>query len=226
MARPTRKRTAPSTRASSGSGQSTSLGRPPVISLKEILATATTLAGQVGVNRLTMSMLADKLGVTAAALYHYIPSREALVALVVDAACDRVKEPPPGPWDLRLRTFERSVRSELRGIRFDLPETFEAGKPRGAYQRLFEKGVRILSETGADLQEVMLAYATVAAFMTGQLYFDNSTRNPANGENTYLTYLTISGVEGAVDSDDLFEYGLARVIDGIRKRLVSSGATS
>ncbi|MEW5810370.1 MAG: TetR family transcriptional regulator [Actinomycetota bacterium] len=189
-----------------------------MISLSDILETATKLAGQIGVNRLTMSMLADSLGVTAAALYHYIPGREALVALVVDAACDRVKEPPPGPWDLRLRTFERSVRTELRRIRFDLPETFEAGQPRPAYQRLFETGVKILAETGADPQEVMLSYATVAAFMTGQLWFDNSTRNPESGE---ATYLTVSGAEGAFDSDDMFEYGLARVIDGVRKRLVA-----
>ncbi len=188
-----------------------------MISLEHILETATQLAGQVGVNRLTMSMLAESLGVTAAALYHYMPGREALVALVVDAACTRVKEPPPGPWDLRLRTFERSVRTELRGIRFDLPETFEGGRPRAAYQRLFETGVKILAETGADMQEVMLAYATVAAFMTGQLWFDNSTRNPENGEPTYFS---MSGAEEAFDSDDLFEYGLARVIDGVRKRLV------
>jgi AcrR family transcriptional regulator len=187
-----------------------------VISLPEILETATTLARQVGVSRLTMSMLADNLGVTAAALYHYIPSREALVAHVVDAACDRVKEPPTGPWDLRLRTFERSVRNELRGIRLHLPETFQAGQPPASYRRLFETGVKILSETGADPQEVLLAYATVAAFMTGQLWFDNSTHNPESGE---ATYLSLSGAEGAFDSDDLFEYGLARVIDGVRNRL-------
>ena len=197
--------------------QPASLGRPPVISREEILETATRLAGQVGVGQLTMSMLAESLNVTAAALYHYIPSREALVALVVDAALDRVKEPPPGPWDLRIRTFERSVRSELRRIRLMLPETFEAGMPRPAYQRLFETGVKILSETGAEVQEVMLAYATVAAFMTGQLWFDNSTRNPESGE---ATYFSVSGAEGVFDSDDLFEYGLARVIDGIRKRLL------
>jgi AcrR family transcriptional regulator len=216
MARSTRKRGESSARSSS-SRQPTSLGRPPVISLDDILETATTLAGRVGVNRLTMSMLAEGLNVTAAALYHYIPGREALVALVVDAACDRVREPPPGPWDLRLRTFERSVRNELRRIRFDLPETFVGGQPRPAYQRLFETGVKIISETGAEAQEVMLAYATVAAFMTGQLYFDNSTRNPESGESTYLS---VSGAEAAFDSDDLFEYGLARVIDGIRRRLL------
>lgn len=217
MPRPTRKNGESTARSSSSPRQAASLGRPPVISLDDILETATTLAGRVGVNRLTMSMLADGLGVTAAALYHYIPGREALVALVVDAACDRVREPPPGPWDLRLRTFERSVRTELRRIRFDLPETFVAGIPRPAYQRLFETGVKIISETGAEDQEVMLAYATVAAFMTGQLYFDNSTRHPESGESTYLS---VSGAEAAVDSDDLFEYGLATVIDGIRKRLL------
>ncbi|WP_082964627.1 TetR/AcrR family transcriptional regulator [Mycobacterium sp. E796] len=217
MARPSRKRGAASNRASSEPGQPASLGRPPVISLDDILETATKLAGQVGVGALTMSMLAESLGVTAAALYHYIRNREALVALVVDAALNRVKEPPPGPWDLRLRTFERSVRKELRRIRLMLPETFEAGKPRAAYQRLFETGVKILSETGAGTQEVMLAYATVAAFMTGQLWFDNSTQNAASGE---ATYFSVSGAEGVFDSDDLFEYGLATVIDGVRKRLV------
>jgi AcrR family transcriptional regulator len=218
MARPSRKRGAPSNRTSSEPRQPASLGRPPVISLDDILETATKLAGQVGVGALTMSMLADSLGVTAAALYHYIRSREALVALVVDAALNRVKEPPPGPWDLRLRTFERSVRNELRRIRLMLPETFEAGRPRDAYQRLFETGVKILSETGASTQEVMLAYATVAAFMTGQLWFDNSTLNADSGEGTYFS---VSGAEGVFDSDDLFEYGLATVIDGVRKRLVS-----
>lgn len=219
MARQTRKRGAPSSRATSAPRRSTPLGRPPVISLEDILERATALAGQVGVNRLTMSALADSLGVTATALYHYIPNREELVALVVDAACDRVKDPPPGPWDLRLRTFERSVRVELRRIRFDMRDSFKAGRARPSYQRLFEQGVTILSETGADLQEVMLAYATVAAFMTGQLWFDDSTRDQESGDPAYLMYLTVSGVEGALDSDDLFEYGLARVIDGIRRRL-------
>jgi hypothetical protein len=53
--------------------------------------------------------------------------------------------------------------------------------------------------------------------MTGQLWFDNSTQNAASGE---ATYFSVSGAEGVFDSDDLFEYGLATVIEGVRKRLV------
>jgi len=71
-----------------------------------VLAAATAVADEVGIERLTMRLVADRLDVEAMALYRHVASKDALleglVESVVDevsAACATLDEPQPGPGE-------------------------------------------------------------------------------------------------------------------------------
>jgi hypothetical protein len=61
----------------------------------------------------------------------------------------------------------------------------------------------------------MLAYGTVYAFMVGQLWFDSATAGPEPGRSQ----IRMAADQMALDSDDLFEFGLEVVISGLRERI-------
>ena len=192
------------------------VGRPPVISLAEILDAATAIAEDVGIDNLTMGLVADRLGVSAAALYHYVPHKQALVNLVLDAAFAQVQAPPldAGPWDVRLRMFERTVRTELRRLKWGTPQIILNDDPPESLRRLFAIGVDILTEAGADEREVLLAYTTVYAFMVGQVWFDSATSDPEHEPQILL-----AAAHAALDGDQIFEFGIEVVIAGLKVQL-------
>lgn len=195
------------------------LGRPPTIGFDDVLETAVALAPHVGVDGLTMSLVADKLGVTAAALYHYVPSRKALIDLVLDQAFSRVEAPPAdaGPWDERLRIFEGTVRRELRRLRWAMPQPVTDGEPPAYYQRFSGIVKEILSDTGADERDVMLAFTTVYAYMVGQLWYDSVV---STSDDQQAPELRSAAANASFGPDDVFEYGIEVVIEGLRHHLV------
>lgn len=196
------------------------VGRPPVISLEQIVECAGDLAQRVGMTGLTMALLADELGVTTTALYHYVPSRPDLIRLLVDAAFDRV-EPPPADiegWDQRLHHFESSVRHELRklpGLDFELAAGGGGNPLRPAMKRIYDMGIEILSETGADQLDVRLAFTTVFSYMAGQLMLDAQREY---GDPKDLGTIQEATGSPAFSSDDLFEWGFETVLAGLRLR--------
>jgi len=193
-------------------------GRPPIIRVEDVVDGATALAARVGLEGLTMGQVANELGVTTTAIYHYVPSKQALIDLVVDAALDRVHVPPTdvGAWDERLRIFEGAVRDELRRIPGSGLQLVAHSEIRPAEQRLIDIGLEIFAETGADERQVRLAFTTLLAYMIGQLWLDDL----GAGERT-TELETLQGATGSVafTSNDLFAYGIETVLAGLRARL-------
>ncbi|MEV4130122.1 TetR/AcrR family transcriptional regulator [Nocardia sp. NPDC049707] len=66
-------------------------GPKPALSLEGIVAEAIALADAEGLANLSMQRLAERLGFTKMSLYRYVPGKEQLTALMVDAA---IGEPP------------------------------------------------------------------------------------------------------------------------------------
>jgi len=165
-----------------------------------------------------MGQVANELGVTTTALYHYVPSKQALIDLVVDAALDRVQVPrqDAGAWDERLRIFEGAVRDELRRIPGSGLQLVAHREIRPAEQRLIDIGLDIFAETGADELEVRLAFTTLLAYMIGQLWLDDLGAGDRTSELE-----TLRDATGSVGftSNDLFAYGIETVLAGLRARL-------
>jgi AcrR family transcriptional regulator len=79
---------------------------PPMLTLEKIVAAGLLLLDEGGPRNLTMRRLANRLEVTATALYHHVDDRQQLLDLIADGLCaDIVAElPPEGHWTERLRT--------------------------------------------------------------------------------------------------------------------------
>lgn len=60
-------------------------GRPPVISVEQVLAVSIECADSEGIAGCTMRAVAERLGVTPMALYRHVPNKDGLLALMPDA---------------------------------------------------------------------------------------------------------------------------------------------
>lgn len=201
-------------------GERLTVGRPPVISLDEILETASRLAEEVGVEGLTMGLVADQLGVTSAALYHYVQNKHALVNKVFDRALERVEAPPPeaGTWDERLKIFQASIRTELRRLKWGTPQPItREDEPPEAVARLAGIVTDILSETGADDHDIRLAFTLVYVYFTGQLWYDNSTRHMWFEREPHELRVEVD--VAPAHSDELFDFAFEIILAGLRDRL-------
>src|SRR5207302_6834743 len=129
------------------------------LSKDEIVAAALRLTKEVGLERLTMRLLAGQLGVTPMAAYYHVPDKRSMLELVGDAVMAQVEVPPPeaGPWDERLRLLNLSVRKVL--AEYPGVGSFLLGAPLTTNgRRLVDATVEILLDAGFDEREATLAY--------------------------------------------------------------------
>lgn len=84
------------------------------LDLEEILDAAITLADEAGLEAVSLRRLAVRLGVTAMALYRYVPSKEALLDRMADRLYGELDLPgPDADWWEGLAGLARSTRRVL-----------------------------------------------------------------------------------------------------------------
>jgi AcrR family transcriptional regulator len=87
-------------------------GPRPGLSTAGIVAAATTLADDEGLEAVTMRRLAESLGVTAMTLYTYVPGKAELLDLMLDTAYAAMpRAPHRGGWRARLTAVARENRA-------------------------------------------------------------------------------------------------------------------
>jgi AcrR family transcriptional regulator len=89
-------------------------GPRPRLDLDAVVDAAIALADDRGLSALTMRALADRLRVSAMTLYGYVPGREELVDLMLDALYGRMAYPPWEPergWRARARAVAEANRA-------------------------------------------------------------------------------------------------------------------
>jgi AcrR family transcriptional regulator len=88
------------------------VGRPARIDRAEVLSTALTLADKRGLDALTMSNVAERLGVTPMALYRHVAHKADLLDGVVELLLTEFSPPPADqPWPDRLSMLARNIRT-------------------------------------------------------------------------------------------------------------------
>ncbi|MFJ9693919.1 TetR/AcrR family transcriptional regulator [Kitasatospora sp. NPDC101183] len=80
-------------------------GRPPRISLDQVLDSARRIVTEEGVDRLTMRRLATEVGSTPMALYHHVRDKDELLVLLLDDYAKRALRRPDLPADPRERVL-------------------------------------------------------------------------------------------------------------------------
>jgi TetR/AcrR family tetracycline transcriptional repressor len=132
---------------------------------ERVVRVALALLDEVGLDDLSMRRLAERLGVTAPALYWYVRDKNELLGLLADAISAEMPLPDPGrPWRTELEALARGARRVARAHR-DAARILVATLPTGPHRlRAIDAVLSLLLRAGfspadaADIAYVLNVY--------------------------------------------------------------------
>lgn len=216
-------------------------GRPPKVSLDEIVAAATALADRDGLGTMTMERLAATLGVGTMTLYTHVPGKAELVDLMVDYAWRELDLTPSGSWRDRIEHYAKQnmvLRERHPWLR--MVSTVRPPLGPGLFAR-DDFLLAALSMTGLSAAEMSAASDSIVTFVDGaaatlaehthaerisgqtdedwwaarQVFWEtifDPTRYPAIDQTWHNGGFNRSPAEAAANAFDL---GLRALLDGI-----------
>jgi AcrR family transcriptional regulator len=209
--------------------------------LDRIVTAAMAVADHHGMAELSMRRIATDLGVATMSLYRHVPSREDLEVAMIDAALGEVRVPPrySGDWRTDLEQGGR-VMWEVFQRHPWLGATMSLTRPQLSVNgmRLGEWIMGSLSRTRLGVTDKMLVQILLFSFvrgvadalqpeaeamrdtgLTGDEWMDTQEGmfHRLVAEHPMPTYeeLFLRTPDFDFDLDVLFEFGLARFLDGI-----------
>ncbi|MQA80306.1 MAG: TetR family transcriptional regulator [Streptosporangiales bacterium] len=216
-------------------------GPKRALSVDTIVRTAIGIADAEGLEAVTMRRVATELGFTTMALYRYVPHKRSLVDLTVDtvgAAMTDVRLPPG--WRDGLTAWVRAyldVSSEHPWLlRMEI-----VGAPAGPNSVAYlEIGLRALDESGLPGGDKMAVLLALTGYVRGAAQIASGISNAASARGVadedmapsygHALAKVVDGerfprlaevlTEGVFEMpeeqpDEDFEFGLARMLDGI-----------
>jgi AcrR family transcriptional regulator len=132
---------------------------------ERVVRVALALLDEVGLDELSMRRIAERLGVTAPALYWYVRDKHELLGLLADAISAEMPLPDPGrPWRTELEALARGARRVARAHR-DAARMLVATLPTGPHRlRAIDAVLGLLLRAGfapadaADVAYVLNVY--------------------------------------------------------------------
>jgi AcrR family transcriptional regulator len=205
-------------------------GRKPGMTVDRIVAAAVELADADGMDGVSMRRVAERLGAGTMSLYRYVPSKAELQDLMLDAVMAGTPDfHDAAGWRAGLEHF---ARASLDGYRRH-PWLLRASLTRGAMgpnqTAALDSVLRVLDGTGLSGGERMAVVGLVAGYVRGaaqQLAEESPDRDArfwtdfaplldAHLDAARFPALTAIWRDEDFDWVDQFEFGLARVLDGI-----------
>ncbi len=212
------------------------------LSREEIIRAALRILDSEGLDALSMRRLGRELGAGATSLYWHVNDKDELLDLVLDEVIGEVDLSVADPgllWRERVVRAARELRrvlvahrgvSQIFGSRLALGPRLLDG---------FERFITIFHEAGFEGRELALANQVVLNYATGYAVFEarGVTGPLAEGRSVeevqaltgqmlaglpaerFPTLLSIAADMGRLSADESFEYGLARILDGLELEL-------
>jgi len=196
---------------------------------EEIAAAALAIVDERGPRALTMRAVADALGVTAMALYHYVDDKTALVALLVDEAIgDRPLPSPTGAgWQEDVLELARWMRggAQLHPGIASLRQEHRVWTP--TVMSLGERWLGLWLQSGLPLDAAAEAAMTTLMAINGMI--DQEAARPSfdlpdDEALAWFPNLRIAFTEDR-DHDAAFEVVVRSVVTGVHRELVERAAT-
>lgn len=200
---------------------------------EKVLEAAVGLADEIGLESLTIRKLAERLGVGAMTIYHYVSSKEEIVDGMVEIVFAEMEKPPSGlDWKTAIRRRCISARAVLNRHPWAAPVLESRPAPGPANLSHHDAVIGCLRDGGLSLQLTAHAYAILDSFIYG-FAFEEATLPASGGEGfaeiaeeiaahfptdayPHLAELTFDHVlQPGYDFGDSFEYGLDLIIDGL-----------
>jgi AcrR family transcriptional regulator len=197
------------------------------IDRQQIAAAALAIVDEQGAKALTMRAVADALGVTAMALYHYVDDKTALVALLVDEAIgDRPLPSPTGAgWDedvLELARWMRDGAQRHPGVA-RLRQDHRVWTP--TIMALGERWLGLWLQSGLPLEAAAEAAMTTLMAINGMIDQEASLASfhvPDADALAWHPNLRVALAGGAQrDRDAAFDLVVRSVVAGVQQELAA-----
>ena len=218
----------------------TSPARRERLSRERIVQAALEIADSQGLDALSLRGVAARLGVTPMPLYRHVANGDELVDLVVEALLEREGRPEdlPREWDALLETIAWRTRTTL--LRH--PAVYDALRRRALTTTSAMHGMEALLESfdraGLSASDAVAAYTAVLMPVLGNvaLVHGRAATLAAEGRSEREERARITDQLVTLDAseypllaqhggefarlldDDVFEWGLSVVLDGLRAR--------
>jgi AcrR family transcriptional regulator len=216
-------------------------GPRPAHSRDEIAAVAIKIADADGLDAVTMRRVAANVGCGTMTLYRYVPTKDHLLDLMVDATAGERELPPlSGEWRADLRAIACFQRATL--LRHPWLAGLQSSRPSFGPNSLrnLEYGFSILDRLGLTVDETMIMINSLLAFVlgvvVGQLAEQEAQRRTGltaeqwrDWMSPYIRKLMATGrypmfnriiadaslPHSENSAEDGFRLGLERILDGI-----------
>lgn len=212
------------------------------LSQERILDGALGLADRIGLDALTIRRLAEELGVKPMTIYHYIPSKDAIVDGMVERVFGEIDLPPDDlPWTEAVRVRCLSSRQALNRHPWAAPLMESRTSPGPVSLRHHEAMLACLRRGGLSWQLTAHAYAILDSYIFG-FAFEEATLPSTGGEGLAeiaeqmagafdpevyptLTAFTAEHVmQPGYSFGVTFEFGLDLIIDGLERAATEDAA--
>jgi AcrR family transcriptional regulator len=210
-------------------------GPKAALSQSRVVEAAVKVADAEGVDALTMRRVAETLGFTTMSLYRHVPGKSELLDLMVDAAWGETERAPKGPWREGLEFFARQMWAMYRAHPWMLQLITTRRMPGPHAMARQDAAYATVSELGLKSEEIVAVVTAVAQFVdgVGRTMADRvqaeretgvSEEDWWNGREALWEHFTpdrlpmmthIWSAGGFERPLDEFEFGLARVLDGL-----------
>ena len=202
------------------------------LSREQVARAALDLADRDGLEAVSMRALADRLDVGTMTLYGYFRNKDELLDAVVDTAVSEGDAPVlRGGWRQRLRTVILHARQGL--LRHPSLVELRVRRPvlRPEALRFSERSLSVLREAGFDPREATAAFRLIFTYTLGfaALSPSEATEHDRRAASAALAALppdeypmlteAREEASAAMGGEEVFEYGLERILDGLEARL-------
>ena len=193
------------------------------LAIDDIVAAALRIGAARGFRALTMRALAEELGVSAMAAYHHVPSKDALLDLVVDSVLGRVEIPPAGSgdWEARLRELQGRTRAALRA--WPGLDAVVFGRPPTTHGwRLMDGCLRILLDGGFTPRNAVLGFSVIYSHSMGRALverrlLDGQVATPqAAQRRDWPALREVDGLWEELHRADVISFAEDVILDGLR----------
>jgi TetR/AcrR family tetracycline transcriptional repressor len=173
-----------------------------------------------GFEGLTIRRIADALGVKNPALYWHFRNKQEIVTGMAGRLLDRLAAAPITASDWRGWFVEvaRWYRGTLLGVRDGAEILSNASLAQSPHFAEFERGIAFLAGHGFSNDDATLGMITVFDFALGVTYEQQADMRTATTEPKTPTRLAPDGVDRRAMREQLFEGGLALILDGLALR--------
>jgi AcrR family transcriptional regulator len=204
------------------------------LSRDRILRAALELAGDGGIESVTMRKLGQTLGFEAMSLYNYVANKDDLLDGILDLVLAETEPPSPaGDWRTAIRRSAISVHDALTRHPWACPLVMSPGRIRPARLQYMDSLLGRLREAGFSAETTYHAYHVLDAHIFGfSLWQANHSYNATQVSDLVAEFARMIPVdvypylhehgeqhmaEGPHHDVSAFEFGLDFILDGLEK---------